>query len=90
MTSSSARTRKMNEIVSRMKDSITDSEILEKFMHSESAGERLVAIAFLQKFPKIKYLGWLADHVGDGEKPFVGYQASVAIYLASRAYGNHS
>ncbi len=88
MTSSSARTRKMNEIVNRMKDSISDrEEILEKFIHSESAGERLVAIAFLQKFPKIKYLGWLADHVGDGEKPFVGYQASVAIYLASRAYG---
>lgn len=89
LPSSDNRTRVMENIVSKMKAAM-DEPIgeLPKLMKSKSAGERLLAIAKLQKFPNLEYLNWLAEHVGDSEKPFVGYHASVALYIASRAFGN--
>ncbi len=88
LPSGSLRTKMMNDIVARMKNILSDSdEILEQFSKGESPGERLVAISLLQKFPKTNYLPWLADHIGISEKPFIGYQAAVALYLASRVYG---
>jgi hypothetical protein len=88
LPSSDNRTRVMENIVSKMKAAM-DEPIgeLPKLMKSKSAGERLLAIAKLQKFPNLEYLNWLAEHVGDSEKPFVGYHASVALYIASRAFG---
>lgn len=87
MNSGSVRTRKMTDIVQKMQNLVNDSTILlEEFTKSEMAGERLIAIAMLQKFPKLNYLDWLSEHVGDIEKPFVGYQSCVAIYLAARTF----
>lgn len=88
LPSSDNRTRVMENIVSKMKSAM-DEPIgeLPKLIESKSPGERLLAIAKLQKFPNLEYLNWLAEHVGDSEKPFVGYHASVALYIASRAFG---
>lgn len=88
MPSSSDRTRVMGTIVNRMKEISNDpTNFLPTLTESSSPGERLAAIAKLQKFPNLEYVNWLANHVGDIEKPFVGYQASVALYIASRAFG---
>jgi cellulose biosynthesis protein BcsQ len=83
------RTRKMTSIFTKMKSiSVQNESLLETFSKSESPGERLVAIAILHKFPDINYINWLAEHVGDGEKPFVGFQASTGLYVASRTFGH--
>lgn len=88
MNSSAARTKKMSDIVLKMRDLVNDStNMLEQFAQSEIAGERLIAIVMLQKFPKVNYLDWLSEHVGNVEKPFIGYQSCVAIYLAARIFG---
>ena len=89
MLSGSDRTRVMETIVKRMKEVSNDPTIfLPTLTDSSSPGERLAAIAKLQKFPNLDYVNWLADHVGAIETPFIGYQASVALYIASRAFGN--
>ncbi|RNI38944.1 TIR domain-containing protein [Hanamia caeni] len=85
MPSGNTRTRLMQDIVEKMKSKASEAElILPSLTNSSSPGKRLAAIAILQEKPKIEYVDWLADHTGDNEKPFVGYQASVGIYLASR------
>ncbi|HMG15998.1 MAG TPA: AAA family ATPase [Saprospiraceae bacterium] len=89
MIGGNSRTKLMAKVLVRMKSLIIESDnILPKFTESKSAGERLVAIAKLQKFPSLDYLEWLANHVGDSEKPFIGYQAFVALYIATKAFGN--
>lgn len=88
MPSGNPRTRVMENIVSKMKSLMDDPlSNLETWTTSYSAGIRLLAIAKLQKFPNTEYLNWLAEHVGDSEKPFIGYQSSVALYISSRAFG---
>jgi len=42
----------------------------------------------IAKVSECRLFSWLADHVGDSEKPFIGYQASVAIYLTARMLGH--
>jgi cellulose biosynthesis protein BcsQ len=85
------RTRVMEAIVSKMKSVINDPlSNLETWTTSKSAGERLLAIAKLQKFPNTEYLNWLAEHVGDSEKPFIGYHSSVALYISSRTFGKEN
>jgi hypothetical protein len=85
MPSGNTRTRLMQDIVEKMKSKASEAElILPSLTNSSSPGKRLAAIAILQEKPKIEYVDWLADHTGDNEKPFVGYQSSVGIYLASR------
>lgn len=86
--SSNSRTRVMENIVSKMKALINDPlSNLETWTMSGSAGERLLAIVKLQKYPNINYLDWLAEHVGDSEKPFIGYHSSIALYISSRTFG---
>jgi cellulose biosynthesis protein BcsQ len=81
------RTRVMEGIVAWMKSISNDpTSFLPTLTKSKSPGERLVAIAKLQKFPNLKYIDWLAAHVGDVEKPFIGYNAAVALYIASRTF----
>jgi cellulose biosynthesis protein BcsQ len=87
LPSGNNRTSQMESVVSRMKAILADSKIdPSQFMSSESPGKRLIAIASLQVAPNLKYLPWLVEHVGDVEKPFIGYQASVALYISSRAF----
>lgn len=85
MPASNNRTRLMQDIVEKMKTKASEAElILPSLANSSSPGKRLAAIAILQEKPNAEYVDWLADHTGDIEKPFVGYQASVGIYMASR------
>jgi hypothetical protein len=88
LPSSDNRTRVMENIVAKMKSALEEPiGNLTTFTKSKSAGERLLAIVKLQKFPNLEYLNWLAEHVGDSEKPFIGYHAAVALYIASRTFG---
>ncbi|MBI3137361.1 MAG: hypothetical protein HYZ15_02115 [Sphingobacteriales bacterium] len=88
MPSGNSRTRVMENIVSKMKSVMNDPlSNLEIWTTSKSAGERLLAIAKLQKFPNTEYLNWLAEHVGDSEKPFIGYHSAIALYISSRTFG---
>ncbi len=91
MPSGNPRTRVLENIVSKMKSVMNDPlSNLETWTISKSAGERLLAIAKLQKFPNTEYLNWLAEHVGDSEKPFIGYHSSVALYISARTFGKEN
>lgn len=86
MPASNNRTRLMQDIVEKMRVKTQDTEaLLPGLMASSSPGKRLAAIVALQEKPTIEYVGWLAEHVGDIEKPFVGYQAAVALYNSARS-----
>lgn len=80
MPSGYRRTVLMTSIINRM---IEKSNLIIPYLgrltHSAFSGERLAAIAALQAVPDIRYANWLAEHIGDGEKPFIGYQAAVAL-----------
>nr|WP_314498877.1 AAA family ATPase [uncultured Chryseobacterium sp.] len=85
---SNLRTSMMQKIVSKMAETMIDPLTnLEYWTNSELAGERLLAIIKLQKFPNYFYVTWLSEHVGDREKPFIGYQSSIALYIAARTFG---
>lgn len=88
MPSGITRTKLMENIVIKMKAGMNDPIAnLSTWTKSTSTGKRLLAIAKLQKFPNSDYFNWLAEHVGNSEKPFIGYNACVAIYIASRSFG---
>jgi hypothetical protein len=88
MTSGSARTRRMTAIFSRMKAKAASIlPLVEDLKKSNFAGQRLAAIATLQMFPQTEHMAWLAERLDNPEveRPFVGYQAAVAILEAVRA-----
>jgi hypothetical protein len=78
------RTQRMAAIFSRMTaKAATVKEMLPELQQSPSAGIRLGAIAVLKSFPDVAHLEWLAVRLDpDKEKPFVGYQAAVALLEA--------
>lgn len=85
MPSGLDRTRKMSSIASQFRSLAAPAyELLPELVVSSSPGERLAAICILQRVPSTKYLNWLAERVAI-EKPFVGYQATVALLSAVRA-----
>lgn len=91
MPSGAARTSSMTAIFSAMKTKASRARgLLEKFESSQSPGERLAAIAILQMFPSAVHLDWLAGRLDNPnfEKPFVGYQAAVALLEAARSLPN--
>jgi hypothetical protein len=88
MPSGWERTRQMAAVFAKMKAAAPDGQgLIEELMGSSSPGTRLAAIAILQMFPKPETLDWLAARLDnpDVEKPFVGYQAAVALAEAVRA-----
>lgn len=86
MPASNNRTRLMQDIVEKMRAKAPDCEpLLPSLVISSSPGKRLAAIVTLQEKPNAGYLDWLAEHVGDIEKPFIGYQAAVALYTSARS-----
>lgn len=88
MPSSGARTRRMNAVVSQMKAHAAGVvPMLNQLMESDSPGVRLAAISVLQMFPSPAHLEWLASRLDnpEGEKPFIGYMAAVALLEAVRA-----
>ena len=87
MPASGDRTRRMTAVFSQMKSHAPGTHaLLAQFARSNSAGERLAAIAILQMFPDANYLDWLAERLNnpEAEKPFVGYMAAVALLEAVR------
>jgi hypothetical protein len=85
MPSGLDRTRKMSSIASQFRSLAAPAyELLPELVVSSSPGERLAAICILQQVPNVKYLNWLAERVAV-EKPFPGYQATVALLSAVRA-----
>lgn len=93
MTSGPERTRQMTAIFSRMRAGAAQVRmLLDEFRESPSPGVRLIAIAILQMFPRADCLDWLAHRLDnpETEKPFVGFQAAVAILEAVRALSNEN
>ena len=87
MPSGENRTRLMEYVTTKMKtESPKIIPYLAGLTKSNSPGERLAAIATLQKEPDLKYLDWLADRVGDTEAPFIGYAASVGLYISAKTF----
>ncbi len=85
MPSSAERTQRMTAVFSQMKSNAPGTRaLLDQFARSNSAGERLSAVAILQMFPDVNYLEWLAQRLDnpEAEKPFVGYMAAVALLQA--------
>jgi hypothetical protein len=90
MPSSGKRTHLMQNVVEKMKSKASDIEyLLPSLIDSSAPGQRLAAIATLQTKPNVDYVHWLAQHVGDIEKPFIGYQAAVGLYTAARSLDNN-
>jgi hypothetical protein len=87
MRAGGARTRHMTSIFSRMKAKASGvRSLLNEFEQSSSAGNRLAGIAVLQMFPSVEHVDWLAERLDNPEleKPFVGYQAAIALLEAAR------
>jgi hypothetical protein len=84
MPSGGERTRRMEQLFSRMKIEAPKVQVLlSSFQQSTSAGERLMAIAVLTMFPDPNQLDWLAERMDpEQEKPFVAYHAAVALLEA--------
>jgi hypothetical protein len=83
-----ARTRHMTAVLSRMKAKAAGVRgLVDEFQKSTAPGARLAAIAILQMFPDERHLDWLAERMDNPEieRPFVGYQAAVALLEATRA-----
>jgi len=86
MTASNTRTKLMQDIVEKLKTKAHGAEhLLPDLISSSSPGKRLAAITILQEKPNPDYVDWLAEHVGDIEKPFIGYQASISLFTAARS-----
>ena len=83
MLPGSERTVKMQDIFNKMK-AIAGStySFLEEFTKSPLPGERLAAVSILHCFSDESYFDFLVDIVG-AEKPFVGYQATLALRFAA-------
>jgi hypothetical protein len=83
-----ARTRHMAALFSRMKAKAAGVRgLVDEFQKSTAPGTRLAAIAILQMFPDARHVNWLAERLDNPEveKPFVGYQAALALLEAVRA-----
>ncbi|MGE0580025.1 MAG: hypothetical protein AB7F22_31605 [Reyranella sp.] len=81
------RNARMRAIVDEMKLlAPTSRGAVPELKASRSAGRRLAAIAILQAFPSAGELAWLADRLNpEVERPFIGFQASVALLQAIRS-----
>ena len=84
MSSGPERTRKMEVIASQMRAfSLAAISLLSEFAQSQSPGERLVAVTFLEARPQREYYRWLAERT-ELEVAFIAYHAAVALLNASR------
>jgi hypothetical protein len=84
MAAGAARTREMEIIASKMRSlALPAYPLLAGLARSESADKRLGAISLLEAIPTSSYLPWLAERVAS-EKPFMAYNATVALLNAAR------
>jgi hypothetical protein len=79
MPSGPERTREMESIASQMRGyALAADQLLPEYASSNAAGERLVAIAFLQIKPNKEYFDWLSSRFSI-ETPFLQYHAAIAL-----------
>lgn len=79
-----ARTQKMANLVQKMRLlALAAMPAVNAFINSESAGERLAAVAMLQTRYDPQFTVWLADRLVE-ERPFVGFNAASALLSASQ------
>jgi hypothetical protein len=71
----------MLRVADRINANGSRDELLARLSKSDSAGERLTAIAMLEDEPHPSYIRWLGTRF-DVEAPFVGYHAATAIRAA--------
>ena len=84
MDAGDARTRRMEDIASRMRSlALAAHTLIPELSVSSSPGLRLAAVTMLQAVPKPDFLTWLAQRLGI-EKPFVGYHAAMALLSSVR------
>jgi Domain of unknown function (DUF4062) len=83
---SDERTRKLEGIYTEMRARAPFFYgLLTGLVNSPSPGERLVAVAVLERFPTADYLLWIADRLDPaGDTPFIRYHAAVALLVAVR------
>ncbi|MEP6749944.1 MAG: toll/interleukin-1 receptor domain-containing protein [Bacteroidota bacterium] len=77
------RTIRMQEVFEKMKKlSFAAYPFLDELQKSPLPGEHLMAVAILHEFCNEGYFDYLTDLIG-AEKPFVGYQAAMALRIAA-------
>jgi len=82
------RTSKMEAAIAHMRGLAgAPHSLLKELTSSDSLGERLAAIAILQKKPDPVYLDWLAGQLAQDPGAFHGYQAAMALCEAVRRLG---
>jgi hypothetical protein len=87
---SHTRTRKMSDIVSRMKPLTTaNRSALDTLAHSSLAGERLAATVMLLMQFDPNYIDWLAARLSD-ESAFIGFQAASALLARMTSMSDES
>lgn len=85
MRASNERTRRMTAIFNEMRELATAAyPLLDELANSPAPGERLAAVAVLQVLAAEKHLPFLVKVLG-AEKPFVGFQAALALSKAVRS-----
>ncbi|HEY0015390.1 MAG TPA: hypothetical protein VGC13_03700 [Longimicrobium sp.] len=85
MSSGPERTRKLEVIASQMRAfSLAAYPLLSEFVQSQSPGDQLAAIVFLQTRPNKDYFRWLGERMHRDEQPFIAYHAGVALLNAAR------
>jgi len=89
MPSSQQRTVEMNRVAAQMRAlGVAAIPWLKEFSRDQSsAGVRLCAITILQMAPSDRYLSWLEERF-KSERPFIFYQASIALMEAVRTFGS--
>lgn len=82
------RTAAMNSVFARMRAlALAARPFVDEFANDDqSAGMRLAAISILQLSPDVRFADWLQNRMAT-ERPFVFFQASVAILAMVRAFG---
>jgi hypothetical protein len=85
LPSGDKRTKAMNRIMAQMRViGPSVSVLLDDLKNSQSAGERLAAIAIMQMEPKRADLKWLELRFGN-ESPFIFYQVALLLQTLSQA-----
>jgi hypothetical protein len=90
MPAGNDRTRLMTNIFSRrLSDAAIVSPLFSELQSSQSAGQRLGAIAILHMLPNPDHLDWLAERLDPrAERPFIGYQAAAGLLQSIRNLPN--
>jgi hypothetical protein len=76
----------MEQVASQMKSlALAAQPLLDDLKKSDSAGERLPAVTFLEIKPREDSLDRLVERIAT-ERPFIGYHAALALLAAARAF----